>query len=80
MNNSWIVWLKKFLLYNMLLEPFIIVIYLPYYIFFLNYSKVQLIKWAYSTIPFGLIASFILTPIEMWMVHLLDEHYKEDVK
>ena len=67
-----VVWLKKFVLYNLAIEPFLIGLYLPYYILFLRYSNLQLVKWLLSTIPFSMLVGVVLTPVEMWLVRLLD--------
>ncbi len=67
-----VIWLKKFIFYNLAIEPFLIGLYLPYYILFLRYSNLQLVKWLLSTIPFSMLVGVVLTPVEMWLVRLLD--------
>lgn len=66
----------KFILYNLLVEPLIIIIYLPYQVYFLDYSNVQLSKWLITTVPFGLLAGSVISPVEIFFIHILDRYFR----
>lgn len=69
---KWKVALKRFLLFTFLLEPIIIAVYLPYYLFVIRYTTFQLTTWLLTTIPFSLAVGVVINPIEMFLVRFVD--------
>ena len=63
---------KKFFVFTLLLEPIIILVYLPYYMLVIKYSSWQLVRWILTTIPFTLAVGVLINPFEMFLVRWID--------
>jgi len=67
---------KKFFVFTLLLEPIIILVYLPYYLLVIKYSSWQMIRWIMTTIPFTLAVGIFLNPFEIFLVRWIDRRVK----
>lgn len=66
----------KYILYNLLVEPLIIMVYLPVQVYYLGLSNIQLVKWLVGSVPLGLITGIVISPVEMWLTRVLDRIIK----
>ena len=64
--------IKKIFVFTLLLEPIIILVYLPYYLLVIKYSSWQIIRWISTTIPFTLAVGIFLNPFEIFLVRWID--------
>lgn len=76
MVDSWKIRILKFTVYNILVEPLIIMVYLPVQVYYLGLSNIQLIKWLIGSVPLGLITGIIISPVEMWLTRVLDRVFR----
>ena len=64
--------IKKFIAFTVILEPVIILVYLPYYMLVIKYTSWQLVRWILTTIPFTLAVGVLINPFEMFLVRWID--------
>lgn len=65
--------IKKFIAFTVILEPVIILVYLPYYMLVIKYTSWQLIRWILTTVPFTLAVGVLINPFEMFLVRWIDK-------
>ena len=65
--------IKKFVAFTIILEPVIILVYLPYYMLVIKYTSWQLVRWILTTIPFTLAIGVLINPFEMFLVRWIDK-------
>jgi len=64
--------IKKFIAFSIILEPVIILVYLPYYMLVIKYTSWQLVRWILTTVPFTLAVGVLINPFEMFLVRWID--------
>ena len=64
--------IKKFIAFTIILEPIIILVYLPYYMLVIKYTSWQLVRWILTTVPFTLAVGVLINPFEMFLVRWID--------
>lgn len=68
--------IKKFVAFTVILEPVLILVYLPYYMLVIKYTSWQLVRWILTTVPFTLAVGVLINPFEMFLVRWIDRRVK----
>ena len=66
-SMSWRSRIGAYIRYNLLVMPIIFVIYVPYNVFFIGYTPVQLLKWALTAGFVSALANVVLQPWITWI-------------
>lgn len=66
---------KKYAIYNVLVNLVLACFYLPYNIFWLQYSGLQLAKWFLTAAAFGSVVNLVMRPYVGWITRMLDRRY-----
>lgn len=66
---------KRFLLYNLLIAPVVLGLYIPYNFFWLHYTTLQFYKWIFTAALMYGAANLILAPWTAVVVRFLDKKY-----
>jgi hypothetical protein len=73
------VWLKtqfkRFILYNLLIAPIVLALYIPYNFWWLHYTTTQFWKWIFTAAVMYGAANLILAPWTSIVVRFLDRRY-----
>lgn len=65
------VW-KRYLFYNAMTWPVVTAVYSPYYIVWLQFSGMQILRWLATSLAMGIAANFAIMPVVTRVVRWLD--------
>jgi hypothetical protein len=68
---------KRWLIFNLFTFPFIALFYVPYNIFWLQYSTFQLLKWFLTAGAMGAFFNLFYRPFVGWVNHVIDRMDKK---
>jgi hypothetical protein len=71
--------IAKWFIYNVATFALLAIFYLPYNIYWLGYSGLQLLKWFLTAGFFGSIVNIIMRPYVAKITHYLDKRYSKKV-
>jgi hypothetical protein len=69
--------LLRWMWYNLLIFPVLMAFYIPYNVFWLQYSPLQILKFVLTNGFFGAIVNFILRPWNAWISRFIDRRFSK---
>lgn len=68
---------KRWIFYNIVTMPIGAILYIPYNLFFLGYTKPQFVKWAFTGTLMALLSNIIMQKVVSMVVRFMDKHIPE---
>lgn len=68
---------KRWIVWNIVIEPVTALLYIPYNIFVIGYSTPQFLRWALTGAEYGLAVNFIIQVAATHVVRFMDKHIPE---
>ncbi len=65
--------------YNLLIFPVLMAFYIPYNVFWLQYTPLQILKFIATNGFFGAIVNFVLRPWNAWIARFIERRSKKKV-
>lgn len=71
---------KRWIIWNLVIEPVTAVLYIPYNLFIIGYSDHQFIRWALTGAEYALIVNFVIQIVATFVVRFMDKYYPDNTK
>jgi len=72
--------LKRWIIFNLFTFPFIAMFYVPYNLFFLQFTAIQLLKWVTTSAFLAAFFNIFYRPYVGFVTRLLDRRYGKAVQ
>jgi len=69
--------LVRWMWYNLLIFPVLMAFYIPYNVFWLQYTPIQILKFVATNGFFGAIVNFVLRPWNAWITRFIERRNKK---
>jgi hypothetical protein len=69
--------LVRWMWYNLLIFPVLMAFYIPYNVFWLQYTPIQILKFIATNGFFGAIVNFVLRPWNAWIARFIERRNKK---